>query len=242
MDVLLVILIIFLGTMIFCSCMRSQVEQTTKERREKYAHSLGPSVRILVNDGVHFFFKDDEHEFFGLDESGKTYSFSGLESISKRQDSISLHHATAFALLIGKDIGHPDTTTALDSSPIDLIYSEMMPILRKNVQRELNRYGIVPTHEYERDGYIFGCDLHSKQFYCVYACISVHDFSELKRVTVTDVSKNRLCSANYIISVYIKDPVKVFEESPSYTLYFDEKDAFFYNLLAMFKGIRNRQK
>ena len=244
MSILITLIVIVVAMAIYGvynSSKAQKMREETVERREKYVESIGTTARIIVNDGIHLFYKDDEQQFFGISENGKQYSFSGLQSISRYKSGISFMHKDSISLYIGKDYAHQDTTIALDSSSINAIYAEMMPVLRKNLRDELNKYGITPTHEYEHNGEIFGCDIEKKLFYCVYGSIQVYNFSELKRVTIDDLSNNSLCSSNYEVNIYVKHEDISMDQYPEYTLYFDSKDAIYHDILAMFKGIRNRQ-
>ena len=208
------------------------------ERRNQYAKKFGPNTRVIVNDGVHFFFKNDDKQVFGIDDSGNTYCFSGLLSVQKRRDGVVFMHTSSPMLCVGKDYGN-QATLPLDALSINLICSEMMPVLRINLQKELDKYGVTPTHEYEHDGEIWGCDIDSKQFYCVYGTISVFKFSDLRRVTVDDLRNNSLYNGSYIIHVFVKDENSY--NDLEFDIHIHTPDETYYNLLAMFKGIRNRQ-
>lgn len=235
--------IIFIIVIVLIAYGVSQVDKARKEvaeRREQYVQSLDPDTRIIVNDGIHLFFKNDVKQFFGIDEWGKTYSFSGLLSVSKFKDTIMFQHKDGRSdnLCVGKDPLNNDTK-ALHPLGVQEIYSEMMPVLRKNLHKELGKYGVKPTHEYDIDGTIWGCDLNSEKFFCMFAGASVYDFSELKRVTIDDIRNNTLISGSYIINVYVNSAKRGAEE---YDIYIDTPDTTYYNLLSMFKGIRNRQR
>lgn len=138
---------------------------------------------------------------------------------------------------VGKDPQHETTTFPLDTASINAIYSEIMPALRDNLHKFFEENGVHPTHEYDIDGDIWGCDLDSRKFYCTLGP-SIYSFSDLIRVTVEDVRANTLCDANYIIHVYVKDDMLSAYEPE---IFINTQDAAYYGLLAMFKGIRNRQ-
>ena len=244
MPTVITILVLVAGVIIciaYASAQAKKERAEIAERRRWYVESLSPTVRIIVNDGIHLFFKDDEQQFFGLDETGKKYSFDGLHSIHSYSDGIFFMHKDSCSLCVGKDYSQPDTTVALDSVSISKIYAEMMPVLRKNLRKELDKYGVNPTHEYEVDGSLFGCDINSRQFYMVYGSPTVYDFADLKKVTIEDVSNNSLCSFNYSIHVYIRHEDSFWDQYPECDIDFDSKDSTFNGILAMFKGIRNRQ-
>ncbi len=236
---MLVLTIVFamIASLGICAKLRfvrnEKIRKEIIERREKYVKSLSESVRIIVNNGNHLFFKDDEKQFFGLDENGRCYDFAGLLSVAKYKDTISFMHIESTDLYVGKKIGD-NSGVALDASSEKAIYTEMMPVLRENVHNELREYGITSAHEYEHDGEIIGCDFNTRQFYYVCGCLLVYNFSELTRVTVEDLSNNRLCSANYEINIYMRDGNQNF-------FHFDCKDSTFYDILAMFKAIRQYQ-
>lgn len=203
------------------------------EYRKKYAESLGPTTRVIVNNGFYFFYKDDEQEFFGTCEDGKKYSFSGLCGITKWNEGISFCHENG-RTFVGKKPGI-NNTVALDAYSANLIYWEMMPILRKNLYNKLDEYGIVPTHEYTTpEGEIFGCDINKRMFYCAYGDMKIHHFSELKKVTITHVS-------DYQLEIYLRHEDPDDDKYSEYTLIFDTEDALYRNILSMFKGILNRQ-
>lgn len=237
---LLVVVGAFVIYIVYLSIKGSRQREENINRRKNYVESLGPNTRIIVNDGVHLFFKNDEQEFFGVDECGKKYSFEGLHSIMRFKDSISFMHLDGGSLCIGKDCVHPSTTIPLDANSINAIYSEMMPVLRNNLYKFLKENGVYPTHEYELDGEIWGCDLDSQQFYCVYGSPQVYSFSDLIRVTVEDLRTNTLYDGSYIIHVYVKENTPGFDDN-EFEIHIKTPDATYYNLLAMFKGIRNRQ-
>lgn len=208
------------------------------ECRKAYVASISPTARIIVNNGIHLFFKDDDKEIFGLDESGTTYDFSGLHSIIEHSDGISLMHRDSVSLCIGKDYSHQETTSSLNYASVFAIKAELLPVLLRNLHKELQKAGVSSTHEYEHHGEIWGCDINSNKFYIASGAFSIHNFSDLRRVTIEDLSNNSLCSSNYCIHVYVKwDNYDDWE----YEIYFQSKDTTFYNLLAMFKGIQNRK-
>lgn len=236
--ILLGIVALIVVDSMYSSSKNDALRQETIERRKAYVASVSPTARIIVNNGTHLFFKDDIKQIFGIDESGKTYNFAGLHSIIVHRDGIDLMHRDSTSLCVGKDYSHQDTTFPLDFASVAAIKAELLPVLRKNLYTELQKAGISPTHEYEHDGEIWGCDINSKKFYTASGAFIIHNFSDLRRVTIEDLSNNSLCSSNYCIHVYVKwDNYDDWE----YEIYFQSKDATFDNLLAMFKGIQNRR-
>lgn len=219
----------------------NQKRKETIERGKQVAESVSPNAHILVNNGVHLFYMDDVQQVFGIDHSGKTYSYEGLISITKNTDSVYLYHKDSTSLVIGKNIMHKATTVALKPEEVEEIYLAMMMVLRKNVSKVLQENGVVPTHVYEHDGTIIGCDLNSEQFYVVDGYPTVYQFSDLKGVNIDDVSNNSLCSSNYIIRIIVNNDEIWDKDGFEYEIYFDTQDADFYGILGMLKGIRNRQ-
>ena len=223
---------------VYSSSKNKALRQETIERRKEYVASISPTARIIVNNGTHLFFKDDIKQIFGIDESGKTYNFSGLHSISVYRDDIDLMHRDSCSLRVGKDYSHQDTTLPLDPVSIAAIKAELLPVLRKNLYAELQKVGISPTHEYEHDGEIWGCDINSKKFYDTHGDFGIYDFSDLRCVTIEDLRDNSLFDGSYIIHVYVKwDGYEDFDNE----IHFKSRDATFDHLLAMFKGIQNRK-
>lgn len=171
------------------SSKRAKALRELADRRQRYVESISPNARIIVNNGIHLFFKDDVQQFFGFDESGNTYDFAGLFNISTYKYGIRFYHKDSMDILIGKDYGRPSITYPLPTSQIDAIAREMIPVLRNNLYAELEKEGVTPTHEYEHDGCIWGCDINNKKFFMTYGCIQIFNFSDLKRVTVEDLTK-----------------------------------------------------
>jgi len=150
------------------SSKRAKALRELADRRQRYVESISPNARIIVNNGIHLFFKDDVQQFFGFDESGNTYDFAGLFNISTYKYGIRFYHKDSMDILIGKDYGRPSITYPLPTSQIDAIAREMIPVLRNNLYAELEKEGVTPTHEYEHDGCIWGCDMSypSAEYVC----------------------------------------------------------------------------
>lgn len=233
------VIIIPIAYCIYYSVRINKDIELTIEQRRKYVESISSQTRIIVNNGNHLFFIDNQQQKFGIDASGKLYSFAGLFNMNIYKDGISFKHNDSRNLCVGHDSLHPTTTIPLDKNSIARIEKEMLPILRKNLHIELENNGIFPTHEYDHDGEIWGCDVVSKKFYCTYGCFSIFNFSDLQRVTIEDMSDCELYDGKYIIHVILKNKYDWSEEDLQ--LHFQEKDLTFNNFLAMFKGIRNRQ-
>lgn len=208
------------------------------ERMQTRVKEICPDAKIIVNNGTYLFFKDDSQEVFGKDGSGKTYSYAGLLSISPHDYGITLYHKDSVDLCIGKDLASKHPSLPLDHFSVEAIETEMMPVLRKNLYEELKKNGVSPTHEYVHDGTIWGCDVNAKKFYTTYGLPQVFAFSDLQRVTIEDMTNNTLCSANYIIQASIRTSD---DFDMDFDIYFDTKDSTFWDLLSMFKGIRNRR-
>ena len=168
MVYIIAVLVIIVLLIVYDAIKARRRRQEIIERKQKYVDSLGPKVRIIVNNPPFLFFKDDGNQYFGYDETGRTYSYSGLRSVSKYKDSITFIHddAEACMICIGKDVTQSKPTIPLDQASIYAIYTEMMPILRMNLEKILNEYGVVPTHEYEIDGDIWGCKFRSASTTC----------------------------------------------------------------------------
>jgi len=236
---LLVIVVVVVIYGAYCSSKAKKCRDEVIERKKAFVESHWPDARIVVNDGVHLFFKDDAACFFGCDESGKTYRFEDLLSIQKYNTGIQFSVQPIFDMIkLGKAYPSEEGTVAMDAASIDRIYTEMMPVLKVNLKKVLAEYGMTSTHEYEIDGEIWGCDINIRKFYCVVACPEIFDFSDLRRVTIDDLRNNTLYDGSYIIHVYIKQEDA---DDMEYEIHIKSPDATYHGLLAMFKGIRNRQ-
>ncbi len=244
MEIILFVILLGIAAAVIAYGVRSSSQkdaylQETIERRKAFVASISPTARVIVNNGTHLFFKDDVRQIFGVDESGKTYDFSGLHSISVHRDCINLMHRKSSGLCIGRDYSHKETTFPLDPTSIATIKAEMLPVLRKNLYMVLEKAGVSPTHEYEHDGEIWGCDINSKKFYVAYGDFSVYNFSDLRRVTVEDLRNNSLYDGSYIIHVYVKSDFDWGDDE--FEIHFKEQNSTFDSLLSMFKGIQNRK-
>ena len=236
-------IILLLSIAIFVLAVISMYESNKKkaeikEQREKSVHSLFPNAQIILNDGVNLFFKDDTQKVFGTDCSGKTYSYAGLQSVICYKDCVDLYHEYN-CISIGAS-PRLDTLTAISEIDVDTICSEMLPIVKRNLYLYLKNHNIRPTHEYYHQGEIWGCDINSKKFYTTCASPQIYDFGELKKVTIEDLSNNRLCSANYLIHVVVRKEDDLTDFDDEYDLYFQAQDVLYFNFLSFFKGIKNR--
>lgn len=240
MPFLIVVLIVIIGIVIYSSSQNKKQREANIERRKSFVTSISPNAQIIVNNGNYLFFMDDAKQVFGVDDSGTTYSYSGLRSINIYSDAINFSHDSASyqGLQIGKSAFPDDKALPLDGNSISAITSAMFPILRNNLHRKLSACGITPTHEYVNRGEIWGCDINSKVYYNTHAYFQIHDFSKLRNVSMQDVSGNANWKCNYIITVVTKGEDGW--DDDELDIYVDESTTL-NNLLAMFKGIKNRQ-
>lgn len=237
--ILIIVAVIFIAISIHSSSQQENARAEAKERKKQDILSIEPDARIIANDGNNVFFVIDKKDRFGTDTSGRTYTFSGIKSIQKYSDCIRIYHEDRIdGLCVGKDVLN-SFTSPLDHSSIISIYSELMPILRKNFHKDLSEYNIKPTHEYEVNGELWGCDLNSKKFFTSSAFTQIFDFNDLMNVNVDNIENNTLIEGKRIINVSVWTDYS--DEPVDFDLYFDNLDSTYNNLLAMFKGIRNRQ-
>lgn len=210
----------------------------TIQKNEMAINSICPRARILVNTDQYVFFVDDEMCTFGFDISGHMYRWTGIKAVFSSLNSIRLTHED-----IPQDVEfgfYGQRMKPLSYSEVKAIEKEALVYVRKKLNITLQEHGVIPTHEYLHDGTIWGCDINSKQFYTTYSRAEVFDFADLMEVTIEDVSLNKNYGSKYIIHARVDD--KLFPEGFEYDISFDEKNALFYDLLSMFKGIRARQK
>lgn len=240
MPFLIIVLIVIVGIVIYTSSQNNKQREANIKRRKDFVTSSFPNARIIVNNGNYLFFMDDVKQSFGIDDSGTTYSYSGLRSINIYSDEINLSHDSASyqGLKMGKSAFPNDNSVPLDNNSISAIASEMFPILRNNLHKKLTVCGITPTHEYVNRGEIWGCDINSKVYYNTHAYFQIHDFSKLRNVSMQDVSGNPNWKCNYIITVVTKGDEGW--DDDELDLYVDDSTTL-NNLLAMFKGIKDRQ-
>ena len=185
---MIIVLVVIVGFIISGSSHNKAIIK----RRTDFVTSFLPNARIIVNSGKHLFFMDDVKQVFGIDDSGTTYSYSGLNCIVKHKSSVHFGHEKASykGLEIGKGLFSDSTAVALDNVSIRAIVDTMLPILRKNLHNKLRSLGITPTHEYVNRGVIWGCDINTKMFYTTQAYIEIYPFSKLLNVTMQDLSDN----------------------------------------------------
>lgn len=236
----LIIGFILIVTIFVYSTYNNKQRKANIEQKKNFVSSFSPDARIVVNNGNYLFFMDDAKQVFGVDDSGTTYSYSGLRSINIYSDAINFSHDNASyqGLQIGKSSFPNDKSAPLDSNSISAITSAMLPILRNNLHNKLSGSGITPTHEYVNRGVIWGCDVNSKVYYNTHAYFQIHDFSKLRNVSMQDVSNNPDWKCNYIITVVTKGDDGW--DDDELDIYVDDS-ATLNNLLSMFKGIKNRQ-
>lgn len=241
MPVLIIIVAVVLIVAIFYSSNKAKkVREEAIQRRKNFVLSFSPNARIIVNDGNYIFFKDDSNQVFGVDESGKTYSYSGLRSINFTQDSFHFYHENTECggVCLGKSPYPSDTFPSLGIDSVSAISSVMFPILQDNLHKKLASCGITPTHEYVNRGVIWGCDINTKMFYNTFAYFQIHEFHKLLKVTMQDVTENSDWKCSYIITVTIKGEDGWDDDETD--IYVDDKTTL-NNLMAMFKGIKDRQ-
>lgn len=240
MPFLITLLVVIAGISIYSSLKNSKQRQAIIERRKNFVASFSPNAHIIVNNGDYLFFMDDTKQVFGVDDSGTTYSYSGLHSIAIYSDAININHdrASYQGLQIGKSAFPDDKSAPLDGNSISSIASATFPILRNNLHKKLSACGITPTHEYVNRGEIWGCDINSKVYYNTHAYFQIHDFSKLRKVSMQDVSGNSNWKCNYIITVVTKGDDGW--DDDELDIYVDDSTTL-NNLLALFKGIKDRQ-
>ena len=236
----LVIMFVIIGIAIYSITENNKQRAENIERRKNFVTTVSPTAHIVVNNGAYLFFVDDEKQVFGVDESGNTYSYSGLRSILTGKSHVHISHNNAAwsGLELGKSITSDDAAVPLDRASISAIADTMIPILRKNLYERLVKLNITPTHEYVNKGEIWGCDINSKMFYCTHVHIQIHDFSKLLSVRTEDYSDNsNYVGFNYRIVVTIK--AEVGQDDEIWINVNDEET--FENLLSMFEEIKERQ-
>lgn len=233
--------LILIGLLIYCIYIIIK-QQGNKKNRNSFIATKFPNARIIVNNGNYLFFMDDTQQFFGVDDSGKTYSYSGLCSINVHKDAIWIYHRNTSGdkiedIKMGKDV-LSSASIPLDNKSVLSIANVLLPILRKNLYNKLSSCGISPTHECVNDGEIWGCDINSKMFYNTFSSIHIYKFSDLRDVTMEDLRNNPNVKSNYRITVTVKDDF--WTDGWDYTIYVDN-EFILNNLLSMFKGIKERQ-
>lgn len=234
--------VILLFAIIFalCSKQRSKILNEVIARRENFLTTISPNAHAIINNGLQFFFVDDVRGCFGFDESGNTYSYDGITSLLPLLECIEIQHSTAGNICIGKSICDKDSDkTPLDIASISKIINILLPILKNNLHKDLDKHGLVPTLEYEHEGAFWGCDMNKKIFYTTFSCIHYFDFSKLIGTSVEDMTNNQYYDGNYILHLYIKSEINF--DTDEYDLTFHRKDAKFYSLLNMFDEIYNKR-
>jgi len=241
MPALIIIIAIIVIVAIFSSRNKNNPHKEIIEQRKRFVESLSPTARIIVNNGTHLFFMDDVKQTFGIDDSGTTYSYSELRSISTGNSHVDFSHPKGSwnRLEIGKSNLSEEGAIPLDRTSISLITNAILPIARKNIHEKLSVQNITPTHEYVNRGGILGCDINSHMFYFTYGFLQVFDFSKLVKVEFDDFSANpNYLGFSYRLFVYIKGDSGKDDEDFWFNI--DDRSTLD-KLLAMFKGIKNRQ-
>lgn len=212
------------------------------DKKCSYVESLGPKARVIVNNGTHLFWIDEATQTFGTDCSGKRYDLNAVFALKTREGGLSIQQrANPQFVDVGKSF---DCQVPISNDESKAIKKELLVYIKKKLDDTLASHGVIPTHEYEYNGDIWGCDLNSEQFYTTYGGAAVYDFSKLIAVTIDngydEITNLKL--ANKRILVYVR--VEWDDEPFEYTICADnanKDDEETWNaLLSMFKGIRNR--
>lgn len=242
MPVLIIIVVIVTIVAIYSfSNKKNNPYKEIIEQRKSFVTSLSPTAQIIVNNGTHLFFMDDAKQVFGVDDSGTTYSYSGVKCLEAGNTYVDIIHQKeknwSNRLELGKSNTSKEGAVPIDSASISLIINAMLPIARKNMYEELKKINLTPTHEYVNRGEIWGCDINTHKFYFTYGSLYICDFSQLVKVEFDDLSINPgYFGCSYRIYVTIRDD----DGEDDYWINVDDKITL-NNLLAMFKGIKNRQ-
>lgn len=233
--VFLIIAVIVTICFLYNKVSNDKAREEIIERRKNFVAAKSPTARVIVNNGEYLFYIDSEQGYFGVDETDKTYDLENIKSVNIYKGCINVIHNTTF-IYIGAEPGRQNEPP-LDVVSVSLIAAVVLPVLRKNLYKELAKHGVVSNLEYEHEGTIWGCDLNSRIFYSTFGCIQLYKFSELRSVTVEDLSRNTLFDGNYVIKIAIKT---MFDFDDEVDLTFYSKDAKFYDILTMFKEIKKR--
>lgn len=240
MPVLIIIIAIVVIVAIFNSSKKNNnpYKEIIAQRKE-FVTSLSSTARIIVNNGTHLFFMDDTKQVFGVDDSGTTYSYSGIKSFQTGNTYVSIcHKDSTFGLELGKSNCSKEDAVPIDSASISLITNAIVTIARNNIHKELKDMDITPTHEYVSRGAIWGCDINSYKFYFTCGYLHICDFSKFVKVEFHDFSHNpSYLGCSYRIYVTIKGDDGTDDDE---WINIDDRSTLD-NLLAMFKGIKNRQ-
>lgn len=212
------------------------------DKRRTYVESIGPHARVIVNNGSHLFWVDDATKTYGTDCSGKCYDLNAVFALKTREGGITIQQRAKPQFVdIGKTF---ECNIPISTDEIKTIKKELLVYVRHKLEDTLASHGVIPTHEYEYNGVIWGCDLNSELFYTTYGGAEVHKFSNLIAVTIDngyDAATN-LKLANKRILVYVR--VDWDDEPFEYDINADninkEDEETWNALLSMFKGIRNR--
>ena len=239
MGVFIIIVAIVVIVAIFSSSKKNNPYKEIIEQRKNLVASHSSTARIIVNNGTHLFFMDDAKQAFGVDDSGTTYSYSGIKSFQTGNTFVSIcHKDSMFGLELGKSNCSKEGAEPIDRASISLITNALLPIVRKNIHNELKDAGITPTHEYVSRGNFWGCDINSHKFYFTCGYLHICDFSKLVKIEFLDFSHNpSYLGCSYRIYVTIKGDDGTDDDE---WINIDDRSTSD-NLLAMFKGIKNRQ-
>lgn len=255
MTALIIIMVILLAVLPFSSFFNKNSQSIKQEnnpkkeiidRRRKFVASLSPTAKIIVNNGTFLFFIDNTNQVFGIDDSGITYCFSDVAALQTGYTYITIYlnhiqYSNPY-LELGKSNLSKEDAIPIDGASIYLITNALLPIVRKNIHKTLTEMAITPTHEYVNRGDILGCDINSRKFYFTFGSLHINDFSQLINVEVDDFTINpSYFGCSYRISVTIEEKDTVLDtDKNEYWINVDEREIL-NDLLAMFKGIKNRQ-
>ena len=255
----IILLIIIIGAVVYALYSSSKTKKQNEEANKRKVEAIKqkessfkakyPNAKIIVNDGTNFFFMDDTKQVYGKSEDGPVYKYDNVSSLGKFPKCFTITDMTfkqfpaGFLpnytnITIGQNYDTP-SIPALSASDNNDIYHAMMPILRRNLYKVLEENGVVPSHEYENQGDIWGCDLNSRKFYTTFTRPEVHDFEDLIDVRVENYDNSPLIDTKRIIQVQIDLGDGMDTEM---SIMFFSPDSTFHNILKMFKGIKNRQR
>ena len=142
MPALIIIIAIIVIVAIFSSHNKNNPHKEIIEQRKSFVESLSPTARIIVNNGTHLFFMDDAKQVFGVDDSGTTYSYSGVKCLSTGNTYVHISHEKASwsGLELGKSNSSKEGAVPIDSASISLITNATLPIVRKKYTRKTENY------------------------------------------------------------------------------------------------------
>lgn len=212
------------------------------DKRRSYVESLGPKARVIVNNGTHLFWIDEATQTYGTDCSGKRYDLNAVFALKTHEGGLTIQQrANPQFVDVGKAFG---CNIPISTDEIKAIKKELSVYIKKKLDDKLASLGVIPTHEYEYNGVIWGCDLNSEMFYTTYAGAEVHKFSNLISVTIDNgydaVTNIKLANKRILVYVRVEWDDEPFEYDINADNANKEDEETWNALLSMFKGIRNR--